>query len=201
GFGPAGLGVLPQTTLFVMDNLSWCALIGLAVSNPLCGESLCAEIFQECGTQCDEGPEAECESFGCCVSFSWSEGTSELDYCDELPLISGQSCCFEPEAAGSYTLSVSGQLILNGELVLFTREVEVDFAPCQDVTIDGLVTWSEPFNSMETFDKITVQSGAKLIIGEDVQVGFCETGKLIIEPGGLLELYGTLTAGCDAGWE
>src|SRR5690606_27714672 len=72
GFGPAGLGVLPQTTLFVMDNLSWCALIGLAVSNPLCGESLCAEIFQECGTQCDEGPEAECESFGCCVSFSWS---------------------------------------------------------------------------------------------------------------------------------
>lgn len=50
-------------------------------------------------------------------------------------------------------------------------------------------------------DNITVKSGKQLTIGDSVRVIFSPQAKLIVEPGAILYLNGTLTSFCNQGWK
>jgi len=58
-----------------------------------------------------------------------------------------------------------------------------------------------PNGEVTVRDNITVKAGKQLTISDSVRVIFSPQAKLIIEPGGILYLNGTLTSFCNQGWK
>jgi Secretion system C-terminal sorting domain/Pregnancy-associated plasma protein-A len=71
-------------------------------------------------------------------------------------------------------------------------------------TVDSSETWTTqnlPNNGVVTVgDKIVVEDGASLTIAQGVLVRFAPEASLVVEKGGKLTLYGTLTSFCGESW-
>lgn len=71
-----------------------------------------------------------------------------------------------------------------------------------DVTVNTQWNYSSfPNGELTVRDNITVKAGKQLTIGDSVKIVFSPQAKLIVEPGAILYLNGTLTSFCNQGWK
>jgi hypothetical protein len=80
-------------------------------------------------------------------------------------------------------------------------DATLNTAPLIGPEISGFEVWSDP-GDIFIEGTLTIKTGAYLRIESGVIARFEETGKVIIEPGAQLELYGTLTSNnCGTYWK
>jgi hypothetical protein len=63
--------------------------------------------------------------------------------------------------------------------------------------ISSVQTWTVADGDRSVTGELRILNGGKLIIDAGVLVRFCEKARLVVEPGGILELKGTLTNSCS----
>ena len=87
----------------------------------------------------------------------------------------------------------------SGLIIQFTYPLGSD---CIDYEVQSNMTWNASnVPNGGRFNILTVKNGYTLTIEDDLDIHFCEGGKLIVEQRATLNLYGKLTSNCQMGWE
>ncbi len=180
----------------VFDGISACTIVSAEFSALNCNQ-LCINFSSECSVECGETPMLNV----CTMQVAWFDQNNDpVDDC-EFDFIGTAECCIEPEEYGEYTAVIALAYKFNGETVTDNFNIVVDFQPCTTYVVSSNETWdAADWVAGERFELITVNSGKVLTIESDLTVEFCETGKLVINPGGTVILNGVLTANCSDGW-
>ncbi len=178
----------------IIDNVSICKMLELIV-NDHC-DNFCIT------TSYNETCSATCSSEDC--SFALLAFDSNNDYvATETPFEDNFVCSEVPASTEPVAISMTmtGGEIPDAGLVISFYHFLNDCA--QYETNLSSTQWDNQANVPNDgkFQNITIKTGHTLTIGSNVEILFCEGGKLIVEKGAILNLYGTLTSNCPFGWE
>ncbi|MBK9983623.1 MAG: T9SS type A sorting domain-containing protein [Saprospiraceae bacterium] len=179
----------------ILDNISMCKLLEINLHDDCL--SPCVEIAYD-----ESCFVPNCEEEGCLligiVSFDHGD-PFEFSYEDE-PWADHVDCFEIPTNATEMDLIFQASYvgIPDDQYICFHHE----FGECGDFDITDDTDWGLTHDTppFEHFNTLTVKSGYSLTVDADQILRFCDGGKLIVEPRATLNLYGTLTSNCNAGW-
>lgn len=196
-----GLSPAELTIFGIVDDFSACTLASMEISTDECGQ-LCVEFVSDCQGDCDVEEYNDPDLDDCYMSANWLDEDEVTIYEDcYFPFIGDEKCCFTPPSYGTYFAEVYNKITINGSPVFFYSITEVDYKPCTTYVVSSNETWdANDWVAEERFELITVNAEKVLTIEGDLTLEFCETGKLVINPGGTVILNGILTSYCDGGW-
>lgn len=190
----------------VMDNLSVCRFLDIDISLAQCGQ-ICVNLTSDCGLICDEDRYYDPELDDCYMQVTWFDdqiqtGNQVDDEC-YLPYFGSGQCCIDAPEFGTYYAYIEFLTVNDEGPHHEFYEFEYEYQDCLTTTVTSSSTsWGAgdipPF---ARYELITVNSGATLTIEDDLVLRFCEDGKLVIKPGGVVILNGVLTSSCNAGWK
>jgi hypothetical protein len=187
-----GLDLLAPAVRGIIDNVSICKVAEINVQEDC--DDFCATV------DFDESCYGDCESQECEFQmlvqkdeelYGFGESTfADLSVCAELPSNLNE--------VDIYFTAVD-QDFPEGLFIQFTHPLEND---CIDYQVQSNMTWNAAnVPNGGRFNTLTIKSGYTLTIEDDLDVHFCEGGKLIVEQRATLKLYGKLTSNCQMGWE
>jgi hypothetical protein len=200
----SSIPVDPESVIItgVLDDFSACKLLDMDIYTSC--DQLCIDFSTDCDPECVLDPILEPEEEDCYISVVWCTTSNASECLEEdcyIPYVGDAQCCITPPGNGTYYGFVDVLYTIDGETEYQYYNFEVDFQPCSTATIATNTTWyAQDIDPLVRFELITVQSGKTLTIMNDLTLQFCETGKLVINPGGKVILNGVLTSDCNDGW-
>lgn len=178
----------------VLDNVTICKAMEVQFHNDCKEPCISFKYYDECF-------EDVCGS-ECVLQLKVFKGEENefYSYYENVPLTNLADCFEIPTSIDDVDVAFGSSHGNSpvGFNLLFNQEIE----DCANLDITTNTTWSSasppPYDH---FDILTVKEGKTLTINGDIDVNFCNDGVLIVEPNARLNLYGTLTSNCPAGWK
>lgn len=177
----------------VMDNLSMCKVLEVIVQEDC--DPLCVSVrFDE---ECYPNP---CHLQDCNTTLlAFKENSTFIEYYNSGPWEDILACAEIPTAISTFDIlfHASNEDMPTGFNIRFSHTL----SECFNFDVTSNTTWNAlTVPNGGRFQTLTIKSGKKLIIDEDLTLNFCQEGVLIIETGAQLELHGKLTSNCSNGW-